>query len=233
MWQLVVLIQALTERKGTAEARVPRLVRCETCPHEYVYQLKRSREVTTNLLVHGFDAQQSATSAAQRDLFHALLAACEPVPCPECGHVQEHMRRRARRLKFKWIGDTAIALFVTGVIAFVPATIASGVYEQHRTSTQLTLAISLWTLVGLCVVGAVAMGVWRVVAPWGYDPNAEDVEARKRCGRELAVSRAEYESSNPGALRADVTRDGPSPTDAIASEPPRRTNPDDRTRRGG
>src|SRR4051794_36030586 len=94
----------------TLRGRVPKLVKCEQCSLEYVYHLSRSArgEGTSFLFLNNEGAQSSAEGEARARLLAALMKACEPVPCPGCGHVQQHMVPRARQLRHRWMGPAAV-----------------------------------------------------------------------------------------------------------------------------
>jgi hypothetical protein len=208
----------------TLRGRIPKTVVCERCPVMYVYFVeRRGYGVSSIFFWDTRGAQQRAVAKAQSKLFQSLLTACEPVPCPGCGHVQGHMIPRARQLRHRWMRWTALYLFPTAAILFVVAGITTGIYNKFGSTGALIAAALSWPLMAVSAVGVVALPVWRYLAARRYDPNAEDVEARKQKGRVLALTREEFEKRFPrstaGPPPGAVTPDAPGADGRVTDRP--------------
>src|SRR5262245_33608837 len=102
-----------TSHHVTVTGRAPKLVACEKCGHEYVYLLEASAagHASNLLFLDAGGARDRAQEAAYGDLHHTLEHDCEVVPCPSCGHVQDHMRPKARRHHRRWMKTLALLAF--------------------------------------------------------------------------------------------------------------------------
>jgi hypothetical protein len=172
----------------TVTGRAPKLVTCEKCGHEYVYLLEASAagHASSNVLFDPGGAHERAHEAAYGDLHHTLEYDCEAVPCASCGHVQEHMRPKARRRHRRWLKTLALLAFAFGGILTAPAMIVS-MYGRPSTVGNL-----LWVAVGCLFACSAAMAFFRLYLLRDFDPNAQPVELRKQLGQALAVSKDEY-----------------------------------------
>lgn len=189
-----------TKFTATKRRCVPRGVRCESCSWEYVYYLERRSEGTSFSFLHLNDtsAQNQAKDEAEIELVRRLFQGCEPVPCPECGHIQQHMFRRARRLRYAWMDKAGVCCLLLAVIFLVPALITTGVYRTKGEPEAFFFAVVTWVCFGVCCLGTAFFPLWRSIANRRWDPNSEDAESRKQRGQALAVSRAEFDKANSG-----------------------------------
>jgi hypothetical protein len=103
----------------TRSGSVLKFVRCEQCNHDYAYWMHRKIE-HSSFSVLGLDnrgASGRAGNEAATRLRQSLLNSCDPVPCPECGHFQDAMVLRSRRIRLVWLWNIAIALIPLSVFA--------------------------------------------------------------------------------------------------------------------
>jgi hypothetical protein len=177
--------------RTTLTGRVPKFVACEQCAFEYVYLLEKTavgEDVTNVLFLAGADKRASADAEAR--LRQALEASCEVVPCPACGHVQEHMVQRARKLRHRWMVPAAVFILV-----------AAGFMLGSSAITMLVAVLTdrLFGMPSLlggagAVAAMIGIALLRLKRLWAnrHNPNDEPVATRKQQGNELAVSRQEF-----------------------------------------
>jgi hypothetical protein len=192
---MIIPIPVGVSYTARVRGRVPKLVKCEGCSLEYVYYLERVAlgRADSLLFLDTEGAQGRAQEQARVRLLTALMKACEPVPCPGCGHVQEHMVPRARQGRRRWMAQAALYLFPSAVILCLPAVLVAAIANSDGSVAGSIAALLLGLLAVAAGVGAVVLPAWRFFSNRRYDPNGEDVEARKELGRRLAVSREEFE----------------------------------------
>ncbi len=178
--------------RATDEGSVAKVVRCEQCTVEYVYQVRRrSQGGSVGFLVADHEA---AARSAAGNLKTLLSCACEPVPCPKCGWLQRDMVRQARQLKYRGLLTAGVVLFLAGCILLGAFMLVEGIAQATKSPWVGCAAV----IVGLLALGAAALAavllVLRFLLPWFYDPNTADVEGRIALGRSRAVSKQLYES---------------------------------------
>lgn len=183
----------------TMSGRVPKLVQCEKCSVEYVYLLERSvsAEGTSLLFLDNAGASQRASARAEAALHQSLAEGCEPVPCPECGTVQQHMFSRARQLRHRWMLWAGIIALSAGAILAIPATIYSLIDSIDGPGRVTVATITIVSVVSVLIVSGIALLVSRVFLNRSYDPNSEPVETRKSRGQSLAARKQDFLNTLP------------------------------------
>jgi hypothetical protein len=183
----VVLIPYAMSYRSTVEGRILKEVRCELCGLEYVYVLicQAEGQGTSMLFLDNEGAQARARQGAEEQLRANLAGGCAVVPCPECGHVQEHMVPQARRLHRAWMKKVAVGAFIVAGISFLPAMIFTMLAD--RPIEGFAARALLWPLVGVCLAIAVGLPLLRIVLSRMYDPNNEPVESRKEAAQKVEV----------------------------------------------
>jgi hypothetical protein len=126
---------------GVARGSVTRTVQCEQCSCEFDYTLKRMG------LGSGRLGLLSASGAAERDLESALRKAEALVPCPGCGHYQQHMVRRQRR---SWLLLAVVLAGLAGVFYLLFNALVMGADLDDK---KIILTIRFWFLL-VAIVGA-------------------------------------------------------------------------------
>jgi hypothetical protein len=183
---------------ATVEASAVRLVACEECDTEYVYQLGRSAEGYGNsiYMLDNKGAKKRAMRKAKEELARKMKDACEAIPCPECGHVQDHMLPKARFDRAVLIGLIAIptVLLMIGML-FV---------GQYTRLGNLAYAVS-----GLSFLATLGVGIFALVASSSYNPNRKPEAERIALGEEKAARRKDFEKgfAEAAAEQFDEFRD--------------------------
>jgi hypothetical protein len=171
---------------------VLKLVHCECCEAQYVYRMERSAkgQGTSVWFLNNAGAARAA-SEADTQLRCMLERDVDPVPCPKCGWYQQNMLRSARSEQ----GSRLLYVGVCFTLAFIPAAVIGlcvnffvGRGGQPVVSGPVFLACSaLWVVFGLSLILAGFIVAVR------YDPNTQDLEARKLIGQTRAKLREEFE----------------------------------------
>jgi hypothetical protein len=160
-----------------------RLVICEECNTEYVYQLERSGEGMGNS-VYFLDeagAKRRAERKAREQLARKMEHACEAIPCPRCGHYQDHMLAKARgEAAFKW-----------GLLAALAMVLCVGGFVLALSTRAVMLGVGIGVL-GL--LAAIVLGIIGLVVNGSYDPNKKPKEERLRIAVERAFRRRDFEA---------------------------------------
>lgn len=179
--------------KATVHGSVPKLVECEQCQFEYVYVVTRTAEAEqTSSLFFDTGGREEAEQRAAAYLQEGLDQACEVVPCPKCGWVQEHMVERARELHHLWLEYLARGLVLTGAFSASAAVLAI-VIDLLANDLQIT-----WVSIVPGLVTAVGLGcgiplwVYRRRLARRYHPNNLSLDKRKRMGQRFALGKAEF-----------------------------------------
>jgi len=166
----------------TVEQSTVRLVVCEECDADYVYQLTRSGEGIGNS-VYFLDesgAKNRAERKAKEQLAKKMRTAVDAIPCPECGHYQDHMIPRARfERSFLWLLLGGGTLVLTIVLMILGA--------------ETRLGNVGYVLGGLFFLATVVIGVIALVIYSTYDPNRKPKAERRALGQEKASSRRDFE----------------------------------------
>ena len=150
----------------------------------------RQGEGTSFLFLDNAGASQRAQQAAEIQLREALQRSCDPVPCPACGRIQEHMLPRARRSYRRWMRVGGLYLFVGAAFLFIGGIVLSIASERERNPSPW--AAVLLIAAGVCGVTAPFLPIVRWILARRHDPNSEDVEARKSRGQGRAVSKEQF-----------------------------------------
>jgi hypothetical protein len=176
----------IENRQFTAEveAAAVRLVVCEECDTEYVYQLQRSATGYGNSLLHldNAGAKRRAKRKAQAALSEKMKYACEVIPCPECGHVQRHMFRKARFDRAARVGLIAIPTVLLMILMLF-------VGEYTR------LGNFAYALAGLSCLATLGVGLTTILVNANHNPNRRPEALRVALGRERSVFRREFEKA--------------------------------------
>jgi hypothetical protein len=179
---------------STMSGSVFKLVACEQCGVEYVYELKRTAigEGKSLLFLDNQGAEDRAAFRAEESLRRKLERGIDLVPCPACGWYQQHMIPKARREHYRWMLITGFCL----AIGLIPIAVFGGVLNSapRQGTTEPLIPWSLF-LAGLGTLAVVSIGsmVGKFLLTLGYDPNAQDVESRKQLGRAQGMLREEFE----------------------------------------
>jgi hypothetical protein len=171
----------------SAQASAAKAVTCEQCGTPYAYAMTRTasgRDCAPYGL--GCDkakrrAYEKAVQAAQK----ALAGSCEPVPCPDCGWYQTDMVKQLRRQRHRWMtfcGGWLLFLFLGPLLVGIILYLAPGQEQLTRFVVPLLAATGVMTGIGL------TLWTGQKVLSSGYDPNACDVEERKRIGRSRVLN---------------------------------------------
>lgn len=171
--------------RSEVQVTIYKMVRCEVCATEFAYQMTRAAEGTAEaflfLDMKGAEqqAQDRATDAARKKLEDDS----DLVPCPGCGHYQEHMIRDARRRRLP--GMKVLGL-VSLFLAFCAALVA---WLLAQLMTVLVIATGLAVTAGGF---SFLMLYCRHVFNRRFDPNRYNVEARIAKGRARTIRKEEF-----------------------------------------
>jgi hypothetical protein len=176
---------------STASGAVLKLVRCEQCAAEYVYQMQRTATGggTSLLFLDNEGAADRAAARAEQSLQRKLERGVDLVPCPACGWYQQTMFVKARRQYRRWMLYAGLCLTLGLIpVSFIGAVINAGPRDVPKIPWPLYFA-------GVLVLAAVgiALIVAKFILAARYDPNKQDVEHRKRVGQERALLRKDFE----------------------------------------
>jgi hypothetical protein len=176
------------------------VVRCEECKRFYAYELERVGCADGLGFFGGPGA--AAYRRAEEDLRRKLAEGVEAIPCPNCGRYQADMVPGMRRLHRRWMLYLGQCL----TIGLVPAAVfgAHMILLEAEGLPSIPSPIIFSILSCIFLVG-VYMLVRRGVLIRRYDPNDEDVEARKRYGRSRAILARD---TSPHRITLDVGPDG-------------------------
>src|SRR6266487_1760983 len=98
------------------ELMLPRLVVCEYCRTEYVYEMKCVKETSASIISRGSSkAKDEALAGAEQLVREHFQNRCDPVPCPKCHRFQRNMSRELGIEKYQWV-----------LVFLVPALLAAG-----------------------------------------------------------------------------------------------------------
>jgi hypothetical protein len=179
---------------STMTGRVPKVVDCENCQKQYVYFLERTvtGEATSFLFLENEEAKQRAAEYAQAELQNRLARVCDPVPCPRCGHYQQHMLKKAKSLHRAWMFNAGLAGIVLAAPLAIAAALFDSVAQQRGDGGAQDISYVLFTLTVVGAVAGIALLVWRFLATARYDPNDAPVGVRIEDGRDRALTAEEY-----------------------------------------
>ena len=176
---------AHSARRATASVpgQTTKVVRCEACGRNYAYELKRMGHGQAD--GHSGNSSSLARQRAEADLQHLLEIGMEVIPCPACGWYQSNMIPKVRRRHRRWMVYVGQCL----TIGLIPVAIIGGIMNgSHENQAKPPLPWPIFAA-GLVCVFAVGIGmfIWKYKLAQSYDPNDEDVEARKRYGQSRAM----------------------------------------------
>jgi hypothetical protein len=193
----VVLIPYAVSYTATARGSTPKLVKCEQCDYEYVYIISATvtGEGTSFLFLDNEGARARSRGEAEAGLVSRLERDIAVVPCPECGHIQQHMVPLACGQRHGWMLVAWIPLFIiAGVLGLVTGVMSHGMLAGHW-----VIAV-LWAIVALSIGLAFGLPVWRIFLVRGYDPNAGSVEQRKEFGQKFSFPKELFVQAAPGEM---------------------------------
>jgi hypothetical protein len=167
---------------AAADGQTTKVVHCEACRRSYAYELKRTG--------FGSDPDESAYSVAlqraEADLQRLLAIGVEAIPCPACGWYQSNMIPLAQTRHRRWMLYAGQCLTI-GLIPVAAISTSINVTYADQGTAPIPWPIFAAGAAGLAGVLAVGIGLlWKYNLRRNYDPNREDVEARKRYGRSRA-----------------------------------------------
>jgi hypothetical protein len=166
----------------TVEQSTVRLVVCEECDADYVYQLTRSGEGIGNspYFLDESGAKKRAERKAREQVNKTMRTAVNAIPCPECGHYQDHMVPRARFEKsflYLLLGGGTLVVSIVFLILGAETRFGNVGY----------------ILGGLLFLATAVIGVITLVIYTTYNPNKKPKAERRALGEEKASLRSDFE----------------------------------------
>jgi hypothetical protein len=193
------------EYSSTMTGSVVKLVQCDKCASEFVYQMERSATETGTsvLFVDNKGAAERASSRAQAALLRKLERGIDVVHCPVCGWYQVSMIPKARKGHRQWMLYTGACITI-GLIPVVGiAAVFSGEPGEPGLPPPIFLAVA-----GTLAMFGVALMLCKVMLSRHYDPNSQDVEVRKRLGQDRATLRKDFEERIKAQQGANPAHEG-------------------------
>jgi ribosomal protein S27E len=166
---MIVIHATQTTLRGSAFKHV----HCEGCGEDYVYELER--KIT------------AANNQARKVLKRALERAFDVVPCPACGHYQEHMLKKAKKKHAYWMNVVGLVLVIPSPVLLLGALMASA----PPGDPGVAIALLIWA--GIFLLLGVGLLIAKSIRSRHFDPNAADQEKRIRLGRYRAHLRSDLE----------------------------------------
>jgi hypothetical protein len=165
-------------RTAWVEQHTTKVVNCEKCKRCYTYDLKRS----------WYNVEQ---------LQEALATGIEAIPCPACGWYQSNMILKAQNLHRRWVLYVGQCLTIGPIGPAVAGWVINAINEQEgRASIPWPI---FWAgLAGLFIVGVGMLIEWLRLTI-NFNPNDQDVEARKLYGQSRAILLSEQEAKDRAA----------------------------------
>lgn len=205
----------------TVKGSVPKCVTCEGCSCEYVYFFKAwaSGQGLSLLFADNQGARDRSLSAAEQCLMQTLQQGCQPVPCPSCGHVQEHMIPTARWQRRPWLRIVGIAFLIGAAAVALPAAIFTAVESGDRSYSTSTLVLQF--LVGLLGLAGSGLLLYKLISGSRYNPNNEPVEDRLRMGKEFAIGLEQLSADEQAMIKGKRDQLAGLPPAELPDQPPR------------
>jgi hypothetical protein len=125
----------------------------------------------------------------------------DAVPCPSCGWYQEHMIAQVRLARYGWLVRVGWLLFVLGVGGIVVGGCLA--IQLHTNPLWLGMGRVLQAFALLALFAPLASYLLKARLAARYDPNAGDVEERKRCGQKRAMKPNEHAQLAPKPASED------------------------------
>jgi hypothetical protein len=200
VWVPYLIHPSINRAVDAVRGRTTKLVSCEACGRNYAYELKRTGYGHDDPSFWSFwGSYTAAKQRAEADLRGRLATGIEVIPCPACGWYQSSMIPEARERHRLWMHYVGACLTV-GLV--VPAMVGICI---------LPFPVFVAGLVSLLAVGT-GLLVWRSRLARCYDPNGQDVEARKRYGQSRATLLSDQEArdvlAHAGAYNLSVEPPG-------------------------
>lgn len=159
------------------EVVIPKLVVCEFCHTEYVYEMKCSQEASASILKYGeARAEKEALTTAEQRLIEHIREGCEPVPCPRCFYYQKHMSELLGKQQYSWMMIIFVPLLLLGGLALPMVLFA----EETQTRISAACAIA-GSIAGFVVL----MMAYKLLSKL-YDGNKLPESSRKSIAGERA-----------------------------------------------
>jgi hypothetical protein len=176
---------------ATCEATVPKTVGCQQCGGEYFYLMKRLAvgSASSPLFLDNQGASERARERAAEELRLKLATECDPVPCPACGWYQADMVATIRRAYRRWM-TVAGAILLAASAPSLAFTISCATGLRL---TEETTVLTLWFLTASLAVAGLGLIVARKIMASRYDPNATDLDERRRIGQGLTIPKEDLE----------------------------------------
>jgi hypothetical protein len=168
---MIVLHATQTTLRGSTFKHV----HCEGCGEDYVYELER--KITAG--------NREARAALRR----ALNRAYDVVPCPACGHYQEHMLKKARKKHGSWMNAAGLVMIIPVPILLLLTLLFTG---PPKPMPPAVIA-SMLVVSGLLFISGLGLLVTKAIRSSHFDPNSADPERRKELGRSRAYLQSELE----------------------------------------
>jgi hypothetical protein len=207
---------------ATVQGSAIKLVQCEQCQQEYLYQMTRSAfgESRSVLFLNMEGAKDRAANKAQELLRQKLEKTCDPVPCPACGWYQQNMVARARYLRYKWMSTLAIAMLPIGLILGLAGGIMTGIHDRDPDSIPFFVIAIIWGIAAVALLALPSLVAIRIWLRRRFDPNLGNVEERKTLGQQLAMTKEAFTAMLQRAEKLrEETAGAPSPN--IRELPPK------------
>lgn len=188
---------------GFASGKAARQAVCEKCGCRFEYTVRRFGMASGRLGV------SSASGAAEEDVRNSLQSADGVAACPECGHFQSSMIRKAR---WFWLKLTLVLVPVAGVLWYF-----MGVLADTGKGEAVNVLRTIQTVV--LIVGGISIGFALLMLITG-DPNRFGF-LRPLYRRKAVVINAGNGAAAAPAPAVDQANPwgvGPEPSDATGRE---------------
>lgn len=178
---------------GTLTGTRAKAVKCEKCQFDYLYKVTGK---ATGVLSSP-DGRGSETVEHKLDFM--LDNIIEPIPCPSCGWTQANMIPIAKARYKRWM-KTASGISLAAAVG--------GMLLGWASLADQTSSVGGWELTFgfLCLIMSIGFYVGRVYLVSKFDPNATDPEIRKATGRQLAITKEDYDKTQAEAQEKKLDR---------------------------
>jgi len=191
----VIPVYGGTRYTTYVEGCVPKVVECEQCKHKYVYlfHARATGVAESPYLLNEEGASQSSQEQASFTLNYELEHGISVVPCPACGHIQEHMFSLVRQAKYGWMGAVVLPISIFAALAFVASLLGTFKIANSPNSDLVTTVLAFWGAFAVLFSAALAVHIRKKALSRAFDPNDEPAEDRLKRGKEMAISLEQFE----------------------------------------